>query len=63
MNKPCPYCLGGCVLEVRVQADHKLYVKCVCDGNTPPEIVKQAFAAGYKRAEEDIKEATKNVEF
>jgi hypothetical protein len=51
----CQYCKGGLILEIRVQMDQKIYVDCVCAGNTPAKIAREAFQAGYERAESDAR--------
>ena len=53
--KPCPICKGNEILEIRVQMDQKVYVKCLCTGNTLKSIVAEAFREGYLRCQEDNK--------
>ena len=54
---PCSHCGGGKVLELRVQADEKLFQPCLCAGNTVEKLARAAFQAGYKRAEGDVANA------
>lgn len=49
----CAYCKGERILEIRVQLDQKVYVDCLCTGNTLQGIAREAFQAGYKRAKSD----------
>lgn len=51
--KPCPHCHNGGVLELRVQADQKVYAPCICRGYTMLETAKKIFKAGYDRAMDD----------
>ena len=53
MEEICKHCGGGRFLEIRVEMDEKMYVDCICEGNTIDKIARKAYLQGYKRALDD----------
>ena len=59
--KICKICNDKQLLEILVQMDQKIYVDCLCTGNTIQKIAQKAFQAGYKHCK-NYDTVTKNVQ-